>query len=160
MPSENIVKHFGNRLRVRVNGILIENERILMVKHVGLGETGYLWAPPGGGIEFGTSAPQNLEREFLEETGLMVEVKDFLFTCEFINAPLHAIELFFIVKKKSGLLGKGKDPELQNSAQIIETVAFLSIERIKNIPVGGIHKVFHDIESFDDIIKKRGYYAI
>ena len=63
MPSENIVKHFGNRLRVRVNGILIENERILMVKHVGLGETGYLWAPPGGGIEFGTSAPQNLERE-------------------------------------------------------------------------------------------------
>jgi len=70
-----------------------------MASHHSLGESGILWAPPGGGMDFGQSVEENLTREFREETGLKVEVKRFLFINEFLAVPLHAVELFFEVTR-------------------------------------------------------------
>ena len=98
--SAKISKTFGNKTRIRVCGILIENDEILLVKHKGLGEKGYLWSPPGGEPRFSEDLESALKREFFEETGLLVEVESFLFLFEFIDVPLHAVELFFLVKKK------------------------------------------------------------
>ena len=82
MPKDKISKEieakFGNRLRSRVNGILIHDEKILMIKHL-MGNGKIMWSVPGGGMYFGQSAIVNLKREFFEETGLDIEVKDYLF---------------------------------------------------------------------------------
>src|SRR5205814_2113551 len=92
---DHLIEIFGNKLRVRVCGICIKDQTILLIKHKYLGPKNELWAPPGGGLNFGENARTSLEREFKEETGLNVRVEDFLFIHEFLNPPLHAIELFF-----------------------------------------------------------------
>lgn len=158
MTSEIIESRFGNKLRVRVNGILIENGCLLLVKHKGLGKNGYLWAPPGGGMEFGTSAPDNLKREFLEETGIDVEVKGLLFTYEFLNLPLHAIELFFHVIRRGGNIKKGIDPELEANDQIIEEVKFFALRDLLDIPKPALHKSLHNLKQVEDIMQKQGYF--
>ena len=110
--NPEIAEVYGNKVRIRVCGLCWKGESVLMVKHK-FGEKDF-WAPPGGGVEFGESIHSALKREFLEETGLQVNVQKFLFGCEFVKASLHAIELFFEVEWVSGELIKGDDPELSN----------------------------------------------
>ena len=65
--EQKIDRIYGNRIRIRVCGILIQNEKILLVNHSGLTVSNTFWSPPGGGLKYGESVIQCLEREFLEE---------------------------------------------------------------------------------------------
>ncbi len=119
---------YGNRIRVRVCGVCIENEQILLVCHRPiLGENDY-WCPPGGGVDAGETAEEALKREFLEETGYIIEVGKLLKTREFVQAPLHALELYFSVKIVSGKLMKGHDPEMNFNEQLIKEVSWLPLQ--------------------------------
>ncbi len=160
MPSTlaEIQATFGNQLRVRVCGILIEDEKILMIKHQNIGARGYLWSPPGGGLQFGETAHQALLREFQEETFLDISIERFLFVNEFLHAPLHAVELFFEVKKRNGTLAKGTDPEMPPDAQMISEVKFMSIDEIQQENPLNLHFLFRNIAKVSVILKKNGYY--
>lgn len=158
--EKKIIKKFGNQLRVRVCGILVEEDYILLVKHRSLGPSGILWAPPGGGMLFGESASENLIREFKEETGLSVEIRQFLFTHEFLKPPLHAIELFFEVSRVGGQLLTGSDPEMGNNEQIIEKVAFVSFPDLIQMDRRQIHQVLWECRSYEELIHKKGYIKI
>lgn len=160
MISETIIKHFGDKLRVRVMGVLIEHNSLLLIKHVGVGEKGFLWSPPGGGMEYGFSAEENLKREFIEETGLTIAIEEFLFVCELLQPPFHAIELFYKVKATGGTLAQGKDPELSEKDQIIQQVKFMPLDEIKMLPQQTLHKTFHAINDFEEIITRKGYFSI
>src|SRR5882762_5053673 len=94
--ENEVQKFYGNRLRVRACGVCVKDDSILLVNHYGISNQDF-WSPPGGGIEFGEGAVDCLNREFNEEAGLSVKTGRFLFACEFIQHPLHAIELFFEV---------------------------------------------------------------
>lgn len=148
---------FGHQLRVRVNGLLIENDKILLVKHTSLGIGQYLWIPPGGGMEYGMSAKENLSREFHEETGLTIQVKNFLFVHEFMQKPLHAMELFFVVERIKGQVTTGRDPEMAGT-QIIEEVKFLSIQDIKEERKEHLHQMLRQCDRLEDILNSRGYF--
>ena len=156
--SEALSSIFGNRLRIRVCGILVENEKILLVKHKYIGNQGILWAPPGGGMKFNQSAEGNLKREFLEETGLLVSVEKFLFVNEFINVPLHAVELFFKVRKEGGDLMTGIDPEMNGKEQIIESVEFLGQEELNSISQDQLHNILHIEKNPMKIVSLKGFY--
>lgn len=160
MLSEEVIKQYGHHLRTRVTGILREGDTLLMVKHVGFGALGFLWSPPGGGAEYGLSAPENLKREFMEETGLEVEVKDFLFACELLKPPFHAIELFFEVRAIGGELIVGKDPEMKDEYQIIKEVSFMPMDKIVEIPSQGLHGAFQGIGHIEDLLRRKGYHQI
>lgn len=134
-------------MRARVCGICISDDRILLVNHSLYGKNGIFWAPPGGGIQFGESAVEGLKREFLEETGLKVEVGELLFVNEHIRSPLHAIELFFEIKSFEGTLVKGADPEISNDGQIIEDVKFMSWNEIRELDRGQVHSVLSRVGS-------------
>ena len=155
---KSIIKKFGNKLRIRVCGLCIEDDKILMVNHHSLNESGEFWGPPGGGMEFGSSAEENLKREFFEETGIRIEVEKFLFVHEYLSPPLHAIELIFKVKRRSGNINIGYDPEMKEEAQIIKDVNFVSLEKLKNMDKGNVHQLFLFIEKIRDIDQERGYY--
>lgn len=158
--SDDILKHFGERLRIRVNGILIENNKILLIKHRFQGPSGFFWSPPGGGMEYGSSAEENLKREIYEETGLKVKVGEFLFVHEFLNVPLHAIELFFSVDMNSGNLGLGYDPEMTPENQILTEIKWMSIEEIKSFEKSNRHQIFDLCDNLDDLIKIKGYFKL
>lgn len=161
MSKDNISKEieakFGNRLRTRVNGILIENDRLLMVKHQ-MGNGRILWSVPGGGMHFGSNASENLEREFLEETNLEVKVGNYLFVHEYLRPPLHAMEHFFEVKRIDGSVKLGKDPELSGDLQILLDVAWKSAQEIQAIPRGSLHQVFWGIKSLSQLGLWKGYF--
>jgi 8-oxo-dGTP diphosphatase len=155
--EEKIIEKFGNKLRVRVCGILIEKGKILLIRHRSLGKKGVLWAPPGGGMQFGESAEETIKREFEEETGLKIKVERYLFTHEFLDPPLHAIELFFEVTRVGGELNTGYDPEMKKNDQIIAEVAYLDIDGLKEIDHDSIHNVLRNVNNLKDLLYLDGY---
>ena len=153
-----IVAKYGNQIRVRVCGIWVEGDEILLVKHAHLDKKNALWLPPGGGIEFGENTKEALKREFKEETGVDIKVHDFLFTYEFVQPPFHAIELFFKVTGDRTQISTGHDPEFLNDHQSIQHVGFVSFERIKKEIPDSLHGVLQRIDSLDEIFKQKGYF--
>ena len=129
---------FGNKVRVRVCGLCFDNNKILLVRHNIDGTV--LWAPPGGGIDFGESIEATLIREFKEETALMVNPGKFLFIDEFIEPPLHAIELFYKIDSFTGIASPGFDPEVADR-DIITQVGFFDKKQISQIPHHQLHSV-------------------
>jgi 8-oxo-dGTP diphosphatase len=156
--SKVVEQQYGQRLRMRVCGLCLQGSRLLLVQHKDVGPLGYLWSPPGGGMEFGSSAAENLQREFLEETGLRIEVGDFLFMHEYLNPPLHALELFFLVYPTGGTLQTGLDPEHSKEAQLIQHVSFVEWKEVKEKPAGQLHQILQHTSSLQDLISMRGYH--
>lgn len=148
--EKEIKEKFGERLRVRVNGIHIKNDQILMVKHR-MGNGKYFWNVPGGGMDYGTSAVDNLIREFKEETGLTIKDASYLFVHEFLTPPLHAIELFFEIEAEDGEHYLGVDPELSKENQLLTEICYLRVEDLDKIPKDEKHPLFWGIKSMNDV---------
>jgi 8-oxo-dGTP diphosphatase len=149
---------YMHKVRVRVCGILERDNSILLIRHEGLGPNGYLWAPPGGGVEFGISAEETLVREFKEETHLDIAISDYLFTHEYINEKHHALELFYKVIYLGGKLALGMDPEVPQEEQILSEVRFISFEEIAKIPKANLHNSFSFCSTPSEIFQMRGFY--
>ncbi|CAN5585875.1 NUDIX hydrolase [soil metagenome] len=157
--DKTVEKLYGNRVRAKVCGLCWKGDKLLLVNHRGLYDHDF-WAVPGGGIEFGQTAQENLEREYREETGLMVKVDAFQFVCEYISGPLHAIELFFAVTVIDGKLLTGEDPEMSGNEQIITDVRFLSVTEINELPEINKHGLFRFAKSAEKISGLKGYLKI
>ena len=158
MSSAEINQTYGNKLRVRVCGFLVKDNCLLMVKHKNLGPENELWIPPGGGLNFSESLEESLEREFIEETGLVIQVRDFLFIHEFISPPLHAIEIFFKVELVEGSIKIGSDPDLAVAHQIINEVRFLSFSKIISKGLKKIHQIFRYCNSVEELLSLKGHF--
>lgn len=152
-----IVEKFGNRLRTRVNGVLIQNNKIVLIKHR-MAEDQYFWNVPGGGMKYGSNAIDNLKREFLEETGLEIEVNKFLFVYEYLEKPLHAIELYYEVIQTGGTLKLGKDPELENDKQLIMEIGYFDIQKLRSIKKSEKHRLFWEINDLNEVLNRKGYF--
>ena len=126
--DQEIINHYGNQLRVRVCGVCLENNRMLLINHSGINDSGEFWSPPGGGLQFGETIEECLKREFLEETNTIISVGKLITVREMINLPLHAIEFFYSVKIESGRVKKGSDPEMET--QIIKDIQWLNLEEV------------------------------
>ena len=146
---------YGNRVRVRICGLCWRNSDLLLVNHRGLSH-GDFWAPPGGGLEFGESTEERLRKEFREETGLIITPGQFMFGCEFLEKPLHAIELFFEVSVQEGTLQKGNDPEVD----IIKAVKFMTPGEISDIPPQHLHGIFRLVDSPEELKTLTGFFGI
>jgi 8-oxo-dGTP diphosphatase len=153
--DHEVAKIYGDKVRVRACGICWKEERLLMVNHASITPTNF-WAPPGGGIEFGQSVAETLKKEFHEETGLTIAPGEFLFGCEYIEKPIHSIELFYAVSIVSGRLKTGHDPEIQ----IIKEVRFLSPGEIEKIPAMELHGIFRFIDSPAALQGLRGFFRL
>ncbi len=127
--SESI---YTGKLRVRASGLLVEDEKLLLVKLRSPISNDDIWMPPGGGVEFGESIHAALKREYKEETGLSVEVGKLIHINELIDEPFHAIEFFFWVKEIGGVLELGKDPEHAAEFQLLKELQFVSYQELKN----------------------------
>jgi len=158
MPT-SIQNLYGNKVRIRVCGICVVSDQLLLINHHGLRAKDF-WSPPGGGIELGETMQGGLEREFLEETNLSVRCKDFLFIAEFIELPIHAVELFFSVEYQGGDLKTGHDPEMNADAQIIKESRFHQWSDIAKMDKNELHGIFKYVPEPAKILDLRGYFKL
>ncbi len=133
--SEPLIKQihqeYGNRIRVRACGVLIHQNKLLMLKHTGIGQLGFYWNVPGGEPLKGESLKEAVKREFLEETHLEIEVDEMIAFREFIEEPLHAIEYYFIVTNPKGFGKLGTDPE---NVHILTEMAWFTAAEFNDLP--------------------------
>lgn len=87
---------------IRVTGILIENNSILIVRQK-LSETRN-WSLPGGRLERGESLAQGLIREFKEETGFDVQIEKLLYLCDVEASSNTILHITFLVTRVGGEL--------------------------------------------------------
>ncbi|MEO8173713.1 MAG: NUDIX domain-containing protein [Sediminibacterium sp.] len=69
---------------VRVYGLLFDEKKRLLVSDEFI-RGNYFTKLPGGGLEFGEGTRDCLKREFMEETGLTVEVAEHIYTTDFFQ---------------------------------------------------------------------------
>ena len=150
---ETTASVFGEKVRVRVCGLCLNKNSILLVKHNMDSYT--LWSPPGGGVELGETMQEALIREFKEETGLNINPGKLLFVHEHIEAPFHAIEIFFEIKSWQGKLIKGSEVEM-TSTNILESAKFLKVEELNKLPKGELHSILRNCTNPRDLLDKRG----
>jgi 8-oxo-dGTP diphosphatase len=105
------MKHRTPRLAARAL-ILVDNRLLLVNAYPGAKSD--LWCAPGGGVNPGTSLPENLIREVHEETGLTVSVGLPALINEFHDPAtgFHQVDIYFHCQISSGQLDPTwRDPE-------------------------------------------------
>lgn len=94
----------GILMRERGAVILIQNNKVALIKRVRNGSTYYVF--PGGGVEPGETPEKAAEREAMEELGLEVKV---LRCIDRIN--FNGIQYFFLAEIRGGNFGSGSGEE-------------------------------------------------
>ncbi|HLR31573.1 MAG TPA: NUDIX domain-containing protein [Fodinibius sp.] len=130
----NVEPVFSHRLRLRVSGLLVENDAVLLARMRSPVTDEMVWIPPGGEVEFGEPMADALRREFLEETEVEVRVHRLLHIQELIKHPFHAVECYFEASRIKGVPSVGRDPELRADEQLIEEVAWVAIDELDQRP--------------------------
>ena len=152
--TNSVGKVFGNKVRLRVSGLLFKGDKLLLIKH--RMDDYELWAPPGGGVEFGESLETTLIREFKEETGLTIEVKEFLFLTEHVRPPLHAVELFYHVASDKFNVNLGADPEIERP-DFLQEYMFTGVAELQKIEPGERHTCLKSCTNPIVLLDKRGH---
>jgi 8-oxo-dGTP diphosphatase len=145
--SEEIKRIYGNKIRIRVCGILEKNGKYLLVNHSKLNDDNIFWNFPGGGVDKNESLENTLIREFKEETNLDIKISKFLFINQMINSSLHSIELYFEVHSDNFENKTGFDPEIN----IITETKWMANEHIMNLPANHKPTFFSNLKSINDL---------
>lgn len=99
--------------RLAVRALILDQDRLLLVNAYG-GGVSDLWCAPGGGVNLGSSLPDNLIREVHEETGLTVAVGAPVLVNEFhaLEHGFHQVDVYFRCHITAGVLSADwRDPE-------------------------------------------------
>ncbi len=92
---------------IRVYGILINEKNEVLVSDE-LIRGSYITKFPGGGLEFGEGTRDCLQREFLEEMNLKVEISNHIYTTDFyqrsaFNPEHQIVSIYYAVKAFSDI---------------------------------------------------------
>lgn len=101
--------------RVRLAGVAVRGDRILLVKHQRAGREYFLL--PGGGLDWGEQCEVGLAREFREELSLKVSVGRLLFISESLEprGRRHVLNLTYHVRIRGGTLRLHPDRRLKDA---------------------------------------------
>ncbi len=102
----------GNDVRVRVAGILIRGNRLLLIAHKKNDDI--YWLLPGGGVDYGESLHEALTREFMEELNISVDIKDVALISDSIDpsGDRHVVNICFLCTYKTGDFILGEEGRL------------------------------------------------
>lgn len=136
----------NQRFHVGVYGILINNNKILLIKK-SRGAYKGMYDLPGGGIEFGEKIEEALRREFVEEAGINLENQSFVghseYFCEYLNdanksRELHHLGLYYRVSASFDKIKSYPDGQDSLGAEFIE------IDKLHRIEIAQIAKPIID----------------
>ncbi|MCU0801782.1 MAG: NUDIX hydrolase [Rhodobacteraceae bacterium] len=116
--------------RLAVRALILHEDALLLVNAYPGGKSD-LWCAPGGGVNRGTSLPENLQREVHEETGLTIAVGAPALINEF-HDPLrgfHQVEVFFHATICAGVI----DPAWKDPAGVVTDRRFFTQAALQGI---------------------------
>jgi ADP-ribose pyrophosphatase YjhB (NUDIX family) len=120
-----------NTFRIRVTGLLIEANKILVLEQK---TSDRKYTIPGGGVEIDETLEQALVREFKEETGLTIKPNRILYISEYNkDANTHVIEIVFTVSRvdKTEKIVLGNEPG--SSDHVISNYKIIPINKLVDI---------------------------
>lgn len=114
-------------------GIVRRGEEILLGKRDKEPGRG-LWVLPGGGVGFGETFAETLQRELLEEAGIEVDVEGVFNVCELINPPTeHRVIVYLNARYRSGQPAASSD---------LSDVRFFDTNELKQMSVSNMISPF------------------
>lgn len=135
MSQKKSKKKRRNLVTIRVSVLIVENEKILLVKHR-KNDREY-WVLPGGRLEYGETFVDCALREMKEETGLDIQPQEFLFLSEAIAPDLsrHIVNVYLKASVIGGTMRLGNEPILAGLdylplAELDKTTLFPPIGKI------------------------------
>ena len=85
-----------HRFNIRVYGILVNEQRQVLVSDELIRGNRYTKFP-GGGLEYGEGTRDCLKREFMEEMNLKVEVDSHLYKTDYFHPGQQIISIYYLV---------------------------------------------------------------
>lgn len=136
-----------NVMQVRVTGILIESEKVLLVKQKVANRD---WSLPGGRVENGETLEEAMIREMKEETGLDVKVKNLLYVCDKPDALPSLLHITFLLERIEGEITLPSNEFDHNPIQDVQIV------RIEELSSYGFSEKFLNAESYQGLKQNIG----
>lgn len=124
---------FSGKVRVRANGIVFKDDKLVLVQIKSPTQNSLFWMPPGGGVQFGEPLKEAVRREVKEETTLDVAVGDLWYVTEYLKGNWHAIEFYYHCQILSGEIQLGSDPELEE--QMLQKVDLFTLEEARKLVI-------------------------
>lgn len=123
-----------NLFNIRVYGLIIKNDAILISKEIINGKEIYKF--PGGGLEFGEGLIDGLKREFMEE--MNQEIFDIVhyYTTDFFqisqfNENEQLISVYYTCKIKNELVNNLNKPQKNKPIFIWKNIHYFSEKNLK-----------------------------
>lgn len=138
--------------RLAVRALILHQGRLLIVNAWPDGKSD-LWCAPGGGVERGTSLPDNLKREIHEECGLQIAVGAPCLVNEFHDptSSFHQVDIYF----RAVITGGQIDPAWCDPEGVVTQRRFVTEDELRalrfkpdslpELAFGeGVHSAFYD----------------
>lgn len=92
MPANTFLSSTPVRQRIRVAGLVVRDNAVLLVEQISPRTGRRRWSSPGGGLELSDADIfRGMERELFEETGLRVRAGAIRFMSEFYDSDKHVL---------------------------------------------------------------------
>ena len=117
--------NINNLFNIRVAGILIENNEILLVKQKLSDKRN--WSLPGGKLERGETIQQGIIREMKEETGLDTEVDSLLYLCDVSSSGNSLLHISFLLRRVGGTITLPTNEFDENPINDVKFVSILNL---------------------------------
>ena len=113
------------RHRIRAAAIVVDGDKLLLVKHQHPDTGEVWWTPPGGGVEGYESLFECAARETFEETGLHTDPERIVYIDQYVEPECHYCNLFVLCRAFSGtltmqnIIGNGEDEQYIKDARFL-----------------------------------------
>jgi ADP-ribose pyrophosphatase YjhB (NUDIX family) len=117
MRDDDLMQEFPTGREIRYQGAIVQDDLILLIKHMPLHGDSPYWLLPGGGIEDGETETECVVREMREETNLDVEVIRLIMDePELPDGPYRRL-MTYLCKPVGGEASPGYEPELEAASE-------------------------------------------